>query len=212
MHTSKEGIQTYQKAAEEYGQRVTTLYHWQFADEVLFLKEYLQGKRIKSIGVHIQDDYACTQDNLVRADRLALGGAWRDSGINALSYVQEILPLQEVTLVELEERATGDENTTYFARHKFLVGGTSVEIVVDWRTQSREKQSVIETDEERLVVHHNSQRVWSGERLIFEKKVADRLTAHYANLFSSPLIEEKGDGEKSARLHQILFCKQKGKI
>ena len=87
-----------------------------------------------------------------------------------------------------------------------------MEIIVDWTQPSREKQSVIETEDETLFVSHDTQRVWSGETLIFEKKVADRLSAHYVNLFASPMLEAQGGEEVSRRLHAILFCDKEGEV
>ena len=135
-----------------------------------------------------------------------------DSGINALSYLNEILPLEDVELCSAEARLDSANKAVCFASRKFLVGGVPVEITIDWTQPSREKQSVIETEDETLFVSHDTQRIWSGDTLIFEEKVADRLSAHYVNLFASPKLEAQGREAISRRLHEILFCEKEGKV
>ena len=204
---TKESVQRAYDVARGLGRQLTTMFHWQYADEVLFLKEYLKEKKVESVSVYIRDDYACSPRGVIRADRRGLGGAWLDSGINALSYVNEILPLDGAKLLGKEEYAT-DGQDLYFTRRKFAVNGANLEIVVDWSTPSRQKQSTIVADGEEIFVDHTLQQVKVGEKLIFEKKVADRLTTHYFNAFVSPDLTEKGDEKTSELLHEILFCNQ----
>lgn len=185
------------------GKTLTALFHWQYADEVLFLKNYLQGKKIRRIHVNIGDDYACAPKGVIRKDRLGLAGAWLDSGINALSYVHTIVPLDEARLIEKQAFIDKESGLPYYAYRRFLAGGVEVEITVDWTIASRQKTSVIETDEESLFVEHTLQRIERNGDCIFESLVPDRLSSHYKNMFAEPADEDAD--EDSRWLHKILF-------
>lgn len=192
--------------AKERGRTLTALFHWQHADEVSFLKRYLMGRKTEKIKVKIGDDYACDPVGTIRKDRIGLLGAWLDSGINALSYVQEILPLQNAKFVGKEEKTDPTSGLPYYVRRTFDVGGAEVEIEVDWTDLSRDKVSVIESEGERIFVNHTAQRVECGGRVIYESVVADRLASHYQNMFLEPFQKPSEDAERESKLlHEILL-------
>ena len=201
--TDMQTLQDLYATAEKTGKKLTALFHWQYADEVLFLKEYLKGKQIKKISICIGDDYACEPLFQIRKDRRGLGGAWFDSGINALSYVQELLPLDGAKLDVNEQRVDESCGLPYYASRRFLVGDVEVQITVDWTVASREKTSVIETEEGRLFVDHTAQQVEKEGKIIYQSVVADRLSSHYRNMFALPM--EKGADKESKLLHEILL-------
>ena len=201
--SQEELVKLYQ-FAQEKGKNLTALFHWQYADEVLFLKEYLQGKKIEKIAVRIGDDYACEPLGKIRKDRLGLDGAWMDSGINALSYVHVILPLTHARLINKLEKVDESCGLPYFTKRVFDVDGAALEIVVDWTDEGRKKTSELFVDGKNLHVNHSNQQVFLGEQLLYEKKVADRLAAHYQNMFYQDSIKT-ATVEESKLLHEILL-------
>ena len=154
----------------------------------------------------MHDDYAATEDGSIRADRVSLMGAWIDSGINILSYYDEILDLSNATL--LEETLLPDEKSGLpkYARKVFDANGVRAEIVVDWRTPSREKTSRIECEQGTLFINHSMQTVSLNDKLIFSSPVPDRLSSHYTNLFSELTFEALARSqEHTLLLHKLLF-------
>lgn len=201
--TDGETLDDLYEAATKAEKNLTALFHWKFADEVLFLKGYVAGKKIRRIAACIGDDYACEPIGRIRKDRIGLSGAWFDSGINVLSYVQELLPLEGVRLVEKEARIDDSCSLPYYARRIYDAGGTELEIVVDWTIPSRKKTSVIELEGETLYVDHTAQRIERDGEVIFESKVPDRLASHYKNMFARAMDADAD--EESRLLHEILL-------
>ena len=207
MFESLEEIQSLVEYAEACGTPLACLFHWKAADEVRFLKDNIvRFGKIKAISTTIYDDYAATADGSIRADRLGLMGAWVDSGINVLSYYDEIIDLSNATLQEEALLPDPKSGLPKYARKVFNAGGVRAEIIVDWQTESREKTSKIECERGTLLVNHSAQTVSLNGETIFSYTVEDRLTAHYENLFSRITLESLAHTQKTTLLlHKILF-------
>ena len=207
MFENLEMIESCTAYASECGVLLGCMFHWKAADEVRFLKANLSrfGK-IKSISTTICDDYAATADGSIRKDRLGLMGAWVDSGINVLSYYDEIMDLSNAYLKE--ETLVTDSKSGFlkYAKKVFDAGGVRAEIIIDWRSPSRNKTSRIDCEGAMLFVDHTAQRVSLGEEVVFESPVLDRLSSHYENLFSTLSIEALAGAQKSTYLlHKLLY-------
>lgn len=207
MFVTLDEIESLVAFAKECNTPLACMFHWKAADEVRFLKNNLSrfGK-IKKISTTVNDDYAATADGNIRADRVSLMGAWVDSGINILSYYDEILDLSNAVL--LEETLLPDEKSGLpkYARKVFDASGVRAEIIVDWRTPSREKTSRIECERGTLLVNHSMQTVTFNGEVIFSSPVRDRLSSHYENLFSELSFEALAHSqEHTLLLHKLLF-------
>ena len=196
-------------AANTYGRRLVPLFHWRYADEVLFLEKYLAGKEITHASVYIRDDYACNPRGTIRSDRLGLCGAWLDSGINALSYLNQICTFDCMTLTDKVEYFDKSCDRQYFSMRRFKTGPNSeMEIIVNWSTDSRKKESRIIADGEEIFVDHTEQKVWSSKGILFHKPVEDRLSAHYVNMFASKELLEESVVYDGEYLHDVLFLEE----
>ena len=181
------------------------LFHWSHAEEVCFLREHLgEWGKIHRIRAHICDDYAA--EGSVRADRRGLGGAWRDSGINVLSYFGELLDLGGAKLLSSEVVRDGGGQDVY-AKKRFRFGETEGEILVDWRSADRRKVSTIECARGRIEIDHTAQTVRLNGETVFSSPAADRLSSHYERALDSFTFDERSRAH-ALLLHEILFTEE----
>ena len=181
------------------------LFHWTYADEVMFLKSHLKEfGPIERINVRICDDYANTPDGAIRSDRKGLCGAWLDSGINVLSYIGQIVNLKKHMLLMDEHIADDVTGQLKFAHRVYRLGNTLADITVDWRTASREKTSQILCKRGVVEVNHSLQTVMLNGNVIYQNTLEDRLTGHYLNAFQH-FVPNKAQLQRAFTLHQILF-------
>lgn len=204
MLGSPEKIDALFAYANEKQVPLSCLFHWQKAEEVMFLKARLKDYGpVRSLRTVIHDDYAATPDGSIRPDRRGLLGAWYDSGINVLSYYGELFDLSRATL--LEDASCKDDASGQFryARRVFDFSGVRAEIVVDWTTPSRSKYTEIVCERGALFVDHSAQTVTFNGETVFSAPTGDRLSSHYDNLFRHFTFGE--DGEHIRLLHKILY-------
>ncbi|MCH5351124.1 MAG: Gfo/Idh/MocA family oxidoreductase [Clostridiales bacterium] len=192
--------------AEKRNRHLACMYHWKEADEVRFLKSNLKDfGKIKSVFVHIRDDYAAN-DGIIRDDRLGLGGAWIDSGINALSYIDEIIDLSESRVTSEELIPDRKHNLPAYAKKIIKAFDTEVTVVVDWRYADGKKTSEIECEAGKVFVDHTAQRVSLNGKEIFVSTVSDRLSSHYENLFYTLSPDDESLKKSTLILHDLLYA------
>lgn len=192
--------------ARECGRELVCMFHWTAASEVRFLKENLHRfGRIKSLFTEVRDDYAATADGSIRADRRGLMGAWLDSGINILSYFDEIVDLGEAVLAGEDIETDVRSGLPKYVRKEFRAGDVSAVIVVDWRENNESKISRIECEAGEIFVNHMEQEVRLNGEVIFSCPVADRLSSHYENLFRDFSPGRAAAGKNTVLLHNLLF-------
>lgn len=190
------------------GAEVVCLFHWRYADEVMFLKEYTKGKTIKKIKTLICDNY-CTPGTLnIKPKCLGLLGAWFDSGVNALSYIDLLVELNDTQLISCESIIDEVSGYPIYAKRLYRLEDTEIEIAVDWREDTREKTSVITLEDEELFVSHTGQTVTAGGKVIFSSPAEKRLASHYFNMLSGDLFKENNE-VLTKRIHKILFEESK---
>lgn len=203
--------ESYGKIAELYsladksGARLNCMFHWMYADEVIYLKQHLHELgHIERITVHIFDDYANTPDGSIDTSRRGLCGAWLDSGINVLSYISELIDVGDYKLQREDhvlDEMTGQEK---YAHRCYRFGNTVADISVDWRTASRDKYAEITCERGVVQVNHSLQTVSLNGKVIYTKPTPDRLTSHYENAFVG-FNPDKEQTKRTLLLHKILF-------
>lgn len=204
MCTDFESVEKLYRLAEVAEKEVICLFHWRFADEVKFLKEYIKDRNIKKIKTHICDNY-CEPDTLnIKKEQLGLLGAWYDSGVNALSYIDFLIEINNAILKSSESINDKKSGLPVFVKKVYSCDGIEIEIVVDWRYDTREKTSVITFEDGEIMVSHTEQKVVCGEKVIFNSSVGDRLESHYLNMLGDESFKE--DNEKiTKKIHKVLF-------
>ena len=203
MCESYEAIQALFATSNQTKTPLSCLFHWKAAEEVRFLKENLRkfGKIIR-ISTKICDDYA--REGIIRLDRRGLDGAWLDSGINVLSYFDEIIDLTNTRLIEEKQINDRTGGQAKYTLKRFRMGETAAEIIVDWTTASRDKTSEISTESGMIFVDHTKQTVTLNGKTIFSAPTGDRLSSHYENLFRD-FTPARDTSARTLLLHKILF-------
>ncbi len=196
--------------ADARGVHLACMFHWVRADEVVFLREYLSSHRMESVDVCIRDNYTeqgAENTRVIKPSRLGLRGAWTDSGINVLSYLAELLPMREVTLLREERQTDPASGYDCYTHRVYRMDGTEVSITIDWRGEDREKYSTIRTEDGVLRISHNRQQVVltdaRGETMLFSSPTEDRLASHYRNYLHDFTWREDEQAHTLA-LHRIL--------
>lgn len=204
MCADYESIEKLYKLAEKTKKEVICLFHWRYADEVKFLKEYVKGKKIKKIRTHICDNYCESGTLNIKKKCLGLLGAWYDSGVNALSYIDLLTGIDNAKLISSESIEDEMSGLPVFVKKVYMCDDIEVEIIVDWRKDSREKTSVITLEDEELSISHTNQTVTRNGEVIFSSAVEDRLESHYFNMLSDKTFKENNE-EITRKIHRILF-------
>ncbi len=199
-----ESIEKLYKLAKKAKKEVVCLFHWRYADEVKFLKEYVKGKKIKKIKTHICDNYCEGETLNIKQECLSLLGAWYDSGVNALSYIDLLIGIDNAELVSSESIKDEKSGFPVFVKKVYVCDGIELEIIVDWRNNTKEKTSVITFDDGEIFVSHTNQTVERNGEIIFSSVVEDRLDSHYFNMFSDKSFKENNE-EITKKIHKILF-------
>ncbi len=206
MTGSVSETETLFRLSSEYNSKVDCMFHWKYLPEIDYLKDNM-GKygKLKKIKLFIHDNYAC-MNNSIRADRRGMMGAWIDSGINALSLIDEILPLNSGTVFKAEESLEYDSFTGYtiYADKKYRISDVDVEIIVDWRENTRIKTFEFEFEKNKVTIFHSQKEYYVDDKLEFTWESDDALADQYTRIFKNYSIDN-ADTANILTLHKILF-------
>lgn len=196
--------------------------HMSYADDVLWFKEQYQLYYQKKFG-NITDIYCCFFDPYILKGELvphalSLGGSWMDSGINALSVVNQFvegLQIEEAVFTSLPAYPCEDLHSlvTYrFPVHTNDRGGR-ISIETNWALgiDSKTTRICFEYTRREMVLNHIHHRVTlihedGQEELLFESE--PQITSHYISIlrdFSSHLIKGTSNLHFSYPTHKLLF-------
>lgn len=182
------------------------IYHWMFSQEVLWFKRCMRLRNIKTISIEIMDDCA-SADGHVYPARQGLGGAWLDSGVNALSMLSLWVNLRHLTNITVEHKRDTLSGLPFYTIAKATYYETEIQLAIYWNKQKNFKQTVITTDKHTYLLNHSEQQVLRDGKEIFKDESLPRLTRHYYNfyaLYPSSLIKT----ETTQIIHEILYQHQ----
>ncbi len=204
MCTDFESIEKLYALASQKKKELICLLHWRYADEVRFLCQYVKDKKIKKIKTRICDNYCVPGTLDIKQKCLNLLGGWYDSGVNALSYMDLLIGIEDAVLKSSESIKDPNNGFPVYVKKVYLCGDVELEIEVDWRYDTRGKTSVITFEDGELFVSHTDQKVTRNNEVIFSLSAEKRLENHYINLFGSKTFKEDNEAV-TKRVHRILF-------
>lgn len=182
-----------------------TVFHWAYGSDIRFLKpRILSFGKIEAIKVNINDPYMDDQKH-INNNKISLGGAWLDSGVNALSMLYALLDIEKI--VYLDGKFLYDENCKlpYYASNDFLLNDSIItNITTSWQNKINKKYTTIVYDTGILSIYHTDQRIEFNGKEIYNNNSLPRLVDHYVNFFKY-FDEKKVDLNKSLKTHEILF-------
>jgi predicted dehydrogenase len=205
-------IEELYRLADENNVTLRVLFHWRFLLEIEWLAENIESfGNINKITAELYDDYA--SGGHIRSDRIGMTGAWNDCGINALSLIDVILPLD--SSVKLTDSVTETDDTCgypVYALREYSVNDTiPLRIFVDWRGDLRSKIFYIdfENGDQIQIIHRKGSRCQEIElngKTVVNWVTDDSLADQYRKIFDKIFDDNyKENRELTLRLHKILF-------
>ena len=191
--------------AKEKGVIFEVMYHWQNGSEVISFNNLFDTSKITEIHVSVMDPYS--QDGKsINDDKVKLGGAWIDSGVNILSMIKTWLPFESLEVITTKKQVCEKTGLPIAAQVELLLDGVKTYINIDWTKNINRKESWVILGGERYDIKHSEQSIVDG---FIEMKFDDmeRLAHHYYNYFKN--YNEEIDVEGSFRIHQVLLAVNK---
>lgn len=201
---------------------IHTAFHAAFAPDLLwFIENYKnivkQYGPITAFRCSFYDPYII--DGFLTDAAKSLGGSWNDSGINALSVINQLFPgleVEKIRLTNLPQFACSEIQGTadiLFKLERFIGAGV---IDTNWtlNVNSKITRLYFGKTAHRILLNHSEQQVVlideaNQKKILFATKSdLPRLTTHYMGVFDdfySHAIDRKDNREKSLNLHKMLY-------
>lgn len=187
--------------SKQYETSFKVMYHWQFGSEVLEFNKLYDPSKIDEISVEVYDKYSSDGVSILD-EKVGLGGAFLDSGVNMLSMIKTWLPFNSIELISYESQRCVKTNLLIYANVQLLIDGIKVNIKVDWRQNKSNKETHLIYEGRKIEVNNLLQTIFDGDSMIKIDEM-DRLDTHYYNLFR--LYEGKTNYDEEMKIHQVLF-------
>lgn len=177
------------------------MYHWQFGSEILKFNELYNKELIEEINVCVYDRYS--KDGVsILPDRVGLGGAFLDSGVNMLSMIKTWLPFSSLEIISHQTQHCVNTGLVIKADVRVLLDNIPVRIIVDWTQDKNNKETHMIYQGRSVEINNLKQTIFDGDNIIKVDEM-DRLDAHYYNLFR--LFDGKTCHDDDIRIHKTLF-------
>jgi predicted dehydrogenase len=205
-----EGLDRLFRQAREKRLVYDVILHWLYGREVLYMRTHLPDfGAIRSVAIRINDPYL-EASGRIRPDRIGMGGAWIDSGINALSFADLLVGGRPGRLVAMKSRVDVHAGQPYRTHHEYDFSGIPVVIDVSWTCKLNRKVTTVVCEKGLLVVEHSHQRVRLNGAVVFDGRGGDRLANHYHNYFT--MLSGNIDPARTERIHRMMYAGcEKGK-
>ncbi len=217
------GFDAVARARERCGGHCTIALHAAFGQEVEWFcrsgtRQELGAAEIDSFTGQFYDPYF--ENGRLQARALSLGGAWMDSGINALSVIARMLPLERLVVRDSRMTRVANVDCTevqgtvdFEVRNGDFVGSGRID--TNWTLGRDMKVTTVRPrgSDRRIILDHSAQQVRvrspEGEEVVFAcGNGLPRLTNHYIGVFGNVArqLEVGQDNFELARaLHGLLY-------
>lgn len=201
---------------------------WYLENQVSLANEY-GLKKIRDIFCGFYDPYLI--DGTMLPTKEKLGGSYIDSGVNALSVCDKILPIRNFSTMNHTEHKY--DNETVISSHTvFSDGQVSLHIDTGWIYGINRKMTVIQFENcvYQLLFDHTGQRILiqptatterilqrfrereeipssESDLVLFEDTAIPRLNRQYTGVFAefNDITAQSANVEKSIRIHKLLL-------
>ncbi len=187
--------------AKNRGLFLENVFHWQHGSEVIAFNDLYEPKSIESIDISIEDDY-CIDSFSVKPEKVGLGGAWLDSGVNALSIVKLWLPFEIVEIRSFDFKLADNISIPVYCSVQLIIDGITTTITVDWTKRSDIKRTRIMYGGREVLLNHTDQLVLDGGKT-YRYDSKPRLASHYYNFFTGK--DFKSNYIESSAIHGTLL-------
>lgn len=159
------------------------IYHSICGPEVIWFLRHVRLHNIGGIQITFDDPYA-SSEGTIQPQKIPLGGCWLDAGVNALAWLSRLVPLEEVSTIQLRHSIDAASGLPYRSLYKAAWKHTDIEIRLHWENGINRKQTIIEADGHRYLIDHSGQSVLKDSVLLFKDDSCERLTAQYSNFYA----------------------------
>ena len=163
------------------------IYHWQYTDEAMWLKQnFKRLGKLRSVEMIIHDPYASETGNSIVPDRVGMLGAFLDEFPNAISLLNELINFDDYDKANiLYSRHIVDKSYNYaiYSETKILYDGIEIKIRIDWRKNIGDKHFIFNFENATIDILHSEKRIYENESLVFEWDAIDYKTEQYRRLF-----------------------------
>ena len=181
-----------------------TMFHWQYANEILFLKKHYPNiDAFKNIKTEIHDPNTIS-NTVIKKEKVPLEGAWFDSGVNAISMFNVLFDLSPFELRKSIQFMDKLHHQPYYAHHIFTNGTQEIDLVINWRKNRNYKKTVITLPDKVIRIIHHLEMVYENDILIYKSNVENRMSSHYYNYFNQLNISHSNYNQ-NILIHKILF-------
>jgi len=191
--------------AKRSGIRFEIIYHWCYANEIQY---FYQNRNlfgdIQSIKIHINDPYL-NNKGVIDPQFYSLEGCWIDSSINVFSMLHQVIPLEQIELIQQKyqfDQSSGLPFSCYMVfKHELIL------IVIDirWTQKKNFKLTEIKTNTGLYRINHSLQRITHNDVLLYQGNQFDRLSTHYLNYFNQVLKSNTIDLRTNLLIHELAF-------
>lgn|SRR5690554_6215898 len=186
------------RIASNMGLKLITLYHWQYGDEIKFLKPYFNNN-LKQVNINVFDPY-CNNDQ-VDIDYLKMGGALIDSLPNVLSYLSLFINLKDLNFKGREDFL----NNNQIVKTKLIYNYNNIliNIKVDWTKNKNLKETKLQyIDGTSVYINHSIPLIETSNKPI-NLSNENRLEKHYLNLLTTNF--DNYNYQNMNLIHQLIF-------
>jgi hypothetical protein len=205
--TNLKDLRNLNKIAKQNQVTLNCIFHWQYGNEVLFLKKN------KSLFEGFEDLYISVYDPYYKGSildhKIHLGGAWLDSGINALSFLSLFLNINELKLMDSILKIDEKSDLDYAQTRIYDYHQKRVTIEVIWNDTINNKTTTIYKNNQKIEILHSLQAVSVDDEIIYQENSQDRLFTHYQNFFKT-IVRKKIKRNQIYKIHKKTFEKTIG--
>ena len=220
---TQEEFDSFDRKLQEYDSHCTLALHAAFGQEIEWYcdeqnNQESDGSHIHSFAAEFYDPYF--GDGEIKQRATSLGGAWMDSGINALSVIGRVMSLDDLVICDSRMTRTDQsdclevQGTVDFEFSRPRGPGTGV-VETSWTTGRDKKRTTLGFDGsgKKIILDHSAQQVILREQeqdqLLFScVNGLPRLTNHYMGAFRD-LAAQMNAGEDNfsycQKLHRLLY-------
>jgi predicted dehydrogenase len=217
---NEEELEALHAATERSGRLLWFAFHAATASEVLWTEQHLKQEiqnygELTAFHSHFMDPYVDPMNRKTPSAE-SLQTPWRDSGINAISVLERLMPKLELEATELQSsRQVGEKGCILRETAHFQFGSAGYGCVdTAWDQQINLKTTDLYFGHSgtRLSINHSAQSVMrqtsSGDKQELAVFAGDRLTNHYLNLFAEAAMginQGRSNTASGDKAHRIYF-------
>lgn len=220
---TREGLNLLRKARADYAGHCSVALHAAFGLEIEWLianqtAENLRLLSVTSFDSRFYDPYV--EDGRVLERALSLGGAWIDSGINALSVIYRLLNPSSLKIInskltQMDWGGCSELKRSVYFRFENVSRNGHGSIETNWMLGTDKKLTTLGFSDfdQRLIVDHSAQSVilrsHKNESVLFDgHNQYSRLTNHYIGVFcdlEKQIQSGKDNFSYAATLHDFVY-------